>query len=124
MDPDRSNPTNVGPQQRSRSSHLQRDTVVEAECTWCGLVTLDIGEIGCLASEADNGGLCEFVCSSCGRIAVRGINLIDVNTLIIAGARPLTHAPLELLEPKTGDPLSWDDVLDFALAFKLEPLTE
>ena len=90
--------------------------LVEVDCAWCGLVTLEIGELGCLASDAEERGLCQFMCPLCNRLTMKSVRLLEIKTLIVAGAQVLATAPLELLEPKTGDPLSWDDVLDFTLA--------
>ena len=98
----------------------REDALVEGECPWCGLVTVAIDDLGCIASQADERGLCQFVCPLCGRLASKSVSLLEVKTLLVAGARLLAHAPLELLEPKTGDAISWDDVLDFGLAFELE----
>ncbi len=96
------------------------DSLVEAECAWCGLVTVAIDDLGCSASQADERGLCEFVCPLCERLVTKSVSSLEVKTLLVAGAHVLARAPLELLEPKTGDALSWDDVLDFGLAFELE----
>ncbi len=83
-------------------------------------MTVTIHDLGCTASDVDERGLCQFVCPVCGRLATRSVSLLEVKTLIVAGAVALPHAPLELLEPKKGDPISWDDVLDFSLTFEAE----
>lgn len=120
MNSEQPDPERTWTEQRPRDLDHDEDALVEAECAWCGLVTVSIDDLGCIASLADDHGFCEFVCPLCGRLATKGVSLLVVETLLVAGARPLAHAPLELLEPKKGDALSWDDVLDFRLAFELE----
>lgn len=93
--------------------------LIEAECAWCGLVTLNIDELGCAVSEGNDRGLCEFVCPFCARVATKSVGLLEIKALVLAGARILVHAPLEFLETKKGAPVSWDDVLDFRLALGL-----
>lgn len=123
MNPEHPDPQDTGTERRWRHSDHggpEEDAFVEAECAWCGLVTVAIDDLGCIASQADERGLCEFVCPLCGRLATKSVSLLEVKTLLVAGARLLTRAPLELLEAKSGPELSWDDVLDFGLAFELE----
>ncbi len=95
------------------------DLVVEVDCPWCGLVKVDDRGARVCRVGRRGGGLCQFVCPLCGRLATKSVSLLEVKTLLVAGAHLLAHAPLELLEPKKGDALSWDDVLDFRLAFEL-----
>lgn len=120
MDPEQPHLDRTWAEQRPRNFDQDDDSLVEAECAWCGLVTIVISDLGCVASQADELGLCEFVCPLCGRFVTKSVSLLEVKMLAVAGARLLDQAPLELLEPKTGEALSWDDVLDFALAFELE----
>lgn len=123
MNPGQPDPENTGSERRWRDldhGGSGEAAFVEAECGWCGLVTLPIEDLGCIASQADDRGLCEFVCPLCGRLATKSISLLEVKTLLLGGARLLAQAPLELLESKQGDALSWDDVLDFGLALELE----
>ena len=98
--------------------------LVEGECGWCGLVTMAIHDLGCIASDDGKQGLCQFVCPVCDRLAIRGVTLLEVKTLLVAGAVPLDRAPLELLEAKQGDAISWDDVLDFSIAFQAQSLSK
>lgn len=121
MNPEHPDPDKTGTEPwRDLEQGPREDSLVEAECAWCGLVTVAIDDLGCIASHADERGLCEFVCPLCARLATKSVSLLEVKTLLIAGARVLPHAPLELLEAKEGDALSWDDVLDFGLAFEPE----
>lgn len=123
MNPEQREPEDTATERRRCDLDQARpgeDALVEGECAWCGMVTVPIDHLGCIASEADERGLCQFGCPLCGRLATKSVSLLEVKTLLVAGARLLHHAPLELLEPKTGDTVSWDDVLDFGLAFELE----
>lgn len=91
---------------------------MEVDCAWCGLVTVAMRELGCAVSEADGGGLCQFICPLCGRLVTKRLGLLDIRALILAGVSTSQLAPLELLEHKNGDVVSWDDVLDFRLALR------
>lgn len=95
--------------------------LVEGACAWCGLVTVAIDQFGCTPSQADGAGLCQFVCPVCSRLNTRGVGLLEIKTLIVAGARFVPTAPLELLEARTGGALTWDEVLDFSLALNTSP---
>ena len=92
-------------------------TMVEARCPWDGTVPVRIVEMSCATAAGDgaNGpaGLCSFACPTCGREVINPVPLDGIKTLWLLGSEQSTgHVPFELLEPHTGPPLSWDDVLD------------
>jgi hypothetical protein len=89
---------------------------VEARCAWCGVVPLEADDLAVHAGR-EHGGLLEFRCPSCGRLNLRGLAAHEVELLAGVGIgrtddaeRP---APFELLELRSGPPITWDDLLDF-----------
>lgn len=91
---------------------------VHATCRWCGEIQVGLDELRCSARLAeDPGGLCEFRCPVCDRLVLRAVAAEESAMLLEAGARLLGGAiPFELLEERSGPPVSWDDVLDLRLA--------
>ena len=99
---------------RDRSPKRGRSgTRVQARCAWCGEVEL---EPQGLRVNVGSGGtaLFEFVCPSCGRLNLGGIDGAEAPALFAAGAEWCRGpAPFELLEERSGPPIGWDDLLDF-----------
>ena len=89
---------------------------VHTRCPWCGLVELLVSELTCSgAGPGEDRGLCQFTCPECSRPVFVAVSPSDVALLWTEGAGE-GCLPLELLEPHSGPPLSWDDLLDFHLA--------
>lgn len=58
--------------------------------------------------------LVEYTCARCSHVNVRPLRRGDVAALALAGVHSADGAaPFELLEERTGPPISWDDILDF-----------
>jgi hypothetical protein len=58
--------------------------------------------------------LAEFECPGCARLNLVRLGSLDAATLIAAGVRESEGlAPFELLEGRSGPPISWDDLIDF-----------
>jgi hypothetical protein len=73
----------------------------------------------CELETASREGICELRCPVCSATILLPAAAPAVETLWRAGAGHMGGtAPFELLEPHTGPPLSWDDVLDFKLALE------
>jgi hypothetical protein len=83
---------------------------------WCGLVRLgpDRLLIHDGGRPAGAHGLLEFVCPSCDRLNLRRLERRDIQVLSGAGVMADDlPAPYELLERRSGPPISWDDLIDF-----------
>jgi hypothetical protein len=88
---------------------------VEVLCPHCGPVRAEAKDARC---GVDGGGeaLCELDCPACLLpIFVRTTTSV-AESIFWFGGREDPRAPLELLEPHTGAPIGWDDVLDIHLA--------
>jgi hypothetical protein len=91
---------------------------VEARCAWCGVIPLEADDLAVHAGhEGERGGLLEFSCPSCDRLNLRRLAAHEVELLAGVGIGPMDQAerpaPLELLEIRSGPPITWDDLLDF-----------
>ncbi len=88
---------------------------VEARCVWCGVVTLEADDL--MVHTGGDGGILEYRCPACDRLNLRRLSPHEVELLAGVGIGPRTRAerfaPLELLERRTGPPITWDDLLDF-----------
>ena len=88
---------------------------LEVRCRQCGVVRADVTSARC---GLDGGGqaLCEVTCPSC-LVAIFVATTPQVaETVLWYGGQENLRAPLELLEPHTGAPIGWDEVLDLHLA--------
>jgi hypothetical protein len=89
---------------------------VRVACPGCGPMVVPADEFMCGLDAAGATGLCELRCPVCSATVILRAEAAAVETMQRAGAKGLTMAPFELLEPHPGPPLSWDDFLDFKLA--------
>jgi hypothetical protein len=93
---------------------------VEAECPWCGRVEVAVPGLRCRVESRDQAqGLCEFTCPACSRLVLAPVPAPGVDMLLRLGAsQALGAVPFELLEPRLGGPLSWDEILDAHVALE------
>lgn len=92
---------------------------VRAVCPGCGPMIVPAEDFRCELETASREGICELRCPVCSATILLPAAAPAVETLWRAGAGHMGGtAPFELLEPHTGPPLSWDDVLDFKLALE------
>ena len=98
---------------------MQSDIKVRVVCPGCGPLVVPAAELRC-ELEADGGkGICELRCPACSATLVVRAEAAAVEAMRGAGAGHMSGSvPFELLEPHTGPPLSWDDLLDFKLALE------
>lgn len=100
---------------------------VQAECPWCGMVTLRPKDVRCEADPRSDEALCEINCPVCHRIVYAKTTSEGVKIIRAAGAQDIAGlVPFELLERRSGPPLLWDEVLDMlaGLAASLFPQAE
>jgi hypothetical protein len=97
---------------------MEAKSVLEAQCRWCGTVTLRPADLRCaVGPRSGTAGLCEFACPICDRLALLASTPAGIEALSNKGARLITgRAPFEILEPHKGFALSWDELLDLHLA--------
>jgi hypothetical protein len=89
---------------------------VRVVCPGCGPVVLPARELRCELESAGGKGICELRCPVCSILLLVPAGPLAVETMREGGASQMSGSvPFELLEPHTGPPLSWDDLLDFKL---------
>lgn len=90
-----------------------------AVCPGCGPMVVPAAELRCELEAAGRQGICELRCPVCSTTVLVPAVAPAVAALWKAGAHHMSGSvPFELLEPHTGPPLSWDEVLDFKLALE------
>lgn len=99
-------------------------TRVKASCPDCSDVELDVEDIGLSLYQIGpvvDWPRCRyaFTCPKCGQRASKPCPQAVYAMLVQAGAIPSrVRVPAEAVEDHHGAPLTWDDVLDFALALE------
>jgi hypothetical protein len=95
---------------------------VQAECPWCGLVSLHPTQVRCEADPRSNEALCEINCPTCDRVVYARTTAEGVELIRTAGAQRIEGlVPFELLERRSGPPLLWDELLDVLTALDSTP---
>lgn len=91
--------------------------IIKAACPVCGEVDLEASEITLRISPVAGASGYSFVCPECGCLVEKPADGRVVQLLVSGGVRAQTlDVPAEVLERRAGPPISYDDVLDFALA--------
>lgn len=86
---------------------------LEARCAWCGEVRLGRDALRVHRGSGPD-GLAEFSCPRCDRLNLVRVGAEDLSTLLAVGvAGDDGPAPFELLEDRSGPPITWDDLIDF-----------
>lgn len=94
-------------------------TTIKASCPVCGDVELKPAQLRLVVCNRADWSYYAFTCTSCSD-EVRKPADDEVIALLVSGgvlAQRWT-IPAEALEERTGSPISYDDVLDFALALE------
>ena len=92
---------------------------VQAECPWCGLVTLRPKEVRCESDPRSDEALCEINCPVCHRVVYARTTAEGVKVIRAAGAESISGlVPFELLERRSGPALLWDEVLDLLMGLE------
>jgi hypothetical protein len=98
---------------------MQSAITVRVVCPGCGPLVVPAADIRCEVEAEGGTGLCELRCPVCSATLLVRAQAAAVETMRDGGAGHITGSvPFELLEPHTGPPLSWDDLLDFKLALE------
>lgn len=89
-------------------------TTIRAICPRCGEVTLPSGQVEVQVCAQTQEGSYSFSCPACAMHISRDADRRVVQILVSGGVKVrVWELPAELYELKSGDPISWDDVLDF-----------
>jgi len=91
-------------------------TTIKASCPTCGEVELTPDDVSLRVCTVPSLSYYCFDCPAC-RVQVRKPADDHVAALLVSGGVPaeVWEVPAEVLEPKVGSPLSYDDLLDLAL---------
>jgi hypothetical protein len=89
-------------------------TTIKATCPICGDVDLTPGDVRLTVAQAAGWATYTFKCHSCQDLIEKSADEEVVALLSSAGV-VIEHVPGEAFEAHSGRPISYDDVLDFAL---------
>lgn len=88
--------------------------LIRATCSDCGDVELRSRDLKVRRCRDTESSTYLFRCPSCSMIEVRDAESHVVDVLLAAGVRSTDWSlPAELTEPRTGEAIDHDDVLDF-----------
>lgn len=96
-------------------------TTIKALCNECGEVNLTSEDVvlNVYEGEDENQTLAdmayyEFICPDCETLVEKPASDL-IRFLLVSAECPvrIIHLPLELLETKSGPPITWDDLIDF-----------
>lgn len=87
---------------------------IRASCGECGDVELTTADVVVRVCTDDNQGSYSFRCPECQMMVVKAAEARVVELLVASGVTLSTwQLPAELTEPRRGDPINHDDLLDF-----------
>ena len=87
---------------------------IRANCTTCGDIELTSADLRVRVCRDDSSAAYRFHCPGCGWVEVKDAQPGVVEVLVNAGVELETWMlPDELEEPRSGPPISHDDLLDF-----------
>jgi hypothetical protein len=90
-------------------------TVIKASCHDCGDVELGVSELRVrVCTGADTQGTYVFRCPSCQMSVTKPAEQRIVDLLVASGVQlEEWRLPAELFEPRQGEPITHDDLIDF-----------
>ena len=87
---------------------------IRASCPTCGDVELTTADVRVRVCINDDRGEYSFRCPICTMTVVKPAEARTIDLLVASGVAMDTWSlPAELSEPRIGDPISHDDLLDF-----------
>jgi hypothetical protein len=87
---------------------------IRASCPTCGDVELTSADVTALVCSTTNEGSYAFRCPTCEIVVTKPAEAKVVDLLVSTGVRlSVWQLPAELSEPKSGPPISYDDLLEF-----------
>jgi len=89
-------------------------TTIRASCPSCGDVDLTVRDVSVRVCANDHRGSYNFRCPECELAVAKHAEPNVVELLVSSGVKmAVWQLPAELWEPRAGDPISHDDLLDF-----------
>ena len=89
-------------------------TTIRASCPSCGDVDLTVEDVSVYVCADDRRGSYSFRCPACQLAVSKPAEPNVVDILVSSGVRmAVWQLPAELFEPKFGEPITHDDLLDF-----------
>jgi hypothetical protein len=94
---------------------------IRASCPTCGDVELTTRDVTVQVCSSNNQGSYAFRCPHC-RLAVSKLAEARIVDLLVSSGVRLSvwHMPAELEEPRSGAPISYDDLLEFHFQLQQE----
>lgn len=87
---------------------------IRARCFDCGDVELTTSEVNVRICTDTNAGTYGFLCPYCQKMVVKSAEPRTIDLLVASGVScDRWSLPAELYEPRAGDPIDHDDLLDF-----------
>ena len=89
-------------------------TTIRASCPSCGDVDLTVGDVSVRVCANDHRGSYNFRCPECEMAVAKHADHNVVELLVSSGVKmAVWQLPAELWEPRGGEAISHDDLLDF-----------
>lgn len=94
---------------------------IRASCPTCGDVELTSVEVKALVCSSTNESSYSFQCPECLGAVVKPADARIIDLLVASGVTlHMWDLPAELDEPKEGDPITYDDLLEFHFELQQE----
>ena len=94
---------------------------IRASCPTCGDVELTTRDVTVQVCSTNNEGSYAFRCPDCRMAVSKPAEARIVDLLVSSGVRlTVWHMPAELDEPRGGDPIDYDDLLEFHFELQRE----
>lgn len=98
-------------------------TTIKASCPACGDVELTADDVELRVCSHQPLSSYQFTCPKCGDEVVKPADEQVVALLMSGGVKAIMwEVPAEALEPKSGAPLTYDDLLDFVMELGIDDL--
>src|SRR2546423_3576610 len=102
------------PMDHQRAGREIQVATIRASCPTCGDVELTTRDVTVHVCSDTNEGSYAFRCPHCRLAVSKPAEARIVDLLVSSGVRlSVWHMPAELDEPKSGPPISYDDLLEF-----------
>lgn len=93
--------------------------IIRTTCKNCGEVLLRSYDIQLHLRDKEDDSYFQFECPKCGKVGKGDADNKFIQILIANGVKPYSSdIPAEYTEPKSGSPITWDDILDFHIGLK------
>jgi len=111
----------IGPMDSRRVGREIQVATIRASCPTCGDVELTTRDVTVQVCSNNNQGSYSFLCPHCLLAVSKPAEARIVDLLVLSGVRlSVWHMPAELEEPHAGDPISYDDLLEFPYQLQQE----